>query len=349
MFRLTVLFLATLFWNGDQHRIRTGWRLLIHLFLWIGIPALLSAVIISLLGPILNQQIPGSAVLAQRVISSTLTLVGAIAGTWIAVRFLDHRPFVDLGFHFNRQWWIDLLFGLALGALLMGLIFMTEWSLGWIEITGSFTTSSRSVTGDRLPFAVSILGPFVVFIVVGITEELLSRGYQLRNLAEGFNFPWMGPRGAILMAWLLSSSLFGLLHVFNPNASAVSTVNLILAGLFLGLGYILTGSLAIPIGLHITWNFFQGNVFGFPVSGNDFSTATFIAIRQGGPELWTGGAFGPEAGLIWRRRNGARCAVDLALGPMVGWRPTDLYRTGKLFGTRQSDKIGRNRSQCSHS
>ncbi|MEO1443025.1 MAG: hypothetical protein AAFV33_21670, partial [Chloroflexota bacterium] len=56
-------------------------------------------------------------------------------------------------------------------------------------------------------------------------------------------------------------------------------------------------SLAIPVGLHISWNFAQGNIFGFPVSGTD-AGATFIAIEQGGPQLWTGGAFGPEAGLI---------------------------------------------------
>jgi hypothetical protein len=64
------------------------------------------------------------------------------------------------------------------------------------------------------------------------------------------------------------------------------------------MGALLTGELAIPIGVHITWNFFQGNVFGFPVSGSDFSMATFIGIQQGGPELWTGGPFGPEAGLL---------------------------------------------------
>ncbi len=87
-----------------------------------------------------------------------------------------------------------------------------------------------------------------------------------------------------MLAWFASSIALGVLHVFNPNASLISTLYLVLAGLFLGLGLVMTGSLAIPIGLHITWNFFQGNVFGFPVSGNDYPGATIFSIEQGGPD-----------------------------------------------------------------
>jgi hypothetical protein len=66
----------------------------------------------------------------------------------------------------------------------------------------------------------------------------------------------------------------------------------------LGFGYVLSGELAIPIGLHITWNLFQGAVYGFPVSGFGPFGATFLATEQGGPKLWTGGSFGPEGGLL---------------------------------------------------
>jgi uncharacterized protein len=226
-------------------------------------------------------------------IGSLASLLSAFFSVWLAGRVLDRRPFVDFGFRLDGGWWLDCLFGMVLGALLMTTIFLIELGLGWVTVEGAFETVEP---GRR--FALAILLPAGIFVCVGVYEETLSRGYQLRNAAEGLNYPVLGPHGAVLLAWVLSSIFFGALHAANPNATTVSTLNIAMAGLMLGFGYVLTGELAIPIGLHITWNFFQGSVFGLPVSGLRPVGATFLSTEQGGPTLWTGGPFGPEAGLL---------------------------------------------------
>jgi hypothetical protein len=129
------------------------------------------------------------------------------------------------------------------------------------------------------------------------SEEIIARGYQIKNLAEGLNLRSLGPKWALVFAMLLTSVLFGLGHAVNPEATALSTFGLFLAGIFYGVTYVLTGELALVIGFHIAWNFFENSVFGFPVSGEQFGVS-FISIQQSGPEFWTGGAFGPEAGLF---------------------------------------------------
>ncbi len=220
-------------------------------------------------------------------------LVGAILSVWLAGRFLDRRPFKDFGFHLSAGWWLDLLFGMALGALLISAVFLVELGLGWVRITGALETF-----GTGSPFALAFLFPVAVFLCEGVTEETIFRGYQLRNAAEGLGGTILGPRGAVLLAWVLSSVFFGALHADNPDATALSTFNIVLAGLMLGFGYVLSGELAIPIGLHVTWNLFQGTVYGLPVSGFGPFGATFLSTKQGGPDLWTGGSFGPEGGLL---------------------------------------------------
>jgi membrane protease YdiL (CAAX protease family) len=133
--------------------------------------------------------------------------------------------------------------------------------------------------------------------VVAINEELAFRGYQLRNLAEGLAGQRVGPRLAIAGAWAISSLAFGLGHATNESATVLSTLNLVAGGILLSLPYLLTGELALSIGLHTSWNLFQGSVYGFPVSGSVPSRRVLIP-EQSGPELWTGGAFGPEGGLL---------------------------------------------------
>jgi membrane protease YdiL (CAAX protease family) len=244
--------------------------------------------------------------------SGVAGLVGAMLSVWVAGRFLDRRSFSDFGFHLGAGWWLDLLFGMFLGGLLMSTIFFVELGLGWVEVVGAFETFGTGV---------SILLPIVMCLCVGIYEETVFRGYQLKNGAEGLNYPALGPRGAVLVAWVLTSVFFGLLHANNPNATLLSTLNIVLAGLMLGFGYVTSGELAIPIGLHIAWNFFQGAVYGFPVSGFGPFGATFLATRQKGPDLWTGGPFGPEAGLL--------APVVMLLGILLIALWTRL-RTGKV-------------------
>lgn len=300
-----------LFWNEAEGRLRAGWRLLLQFLLMVALSVLVGAALYGL---------PGTP--AKTAVISLLALGGSVL---LAGRWLDRRPLRSgFGLQLGAAWWADLAFGLVLGVVLMAAVFEAERRLGWIAVSLSGTLMGAGY-GRALAEAA------FVFVAVGLYEELWSRAYHLTNLAEGLR-GLLGARGAVVGGWMLSSLLFGLLHVFNPNASAMSTLNIMAAGLLLGLGYVLTRRLALPIGLHITWNFAQGVLFGFPVSGSEaFSQARVFNVDQGGPPLWTGGAFGPEAGLVgllamllgifailvWvRYRAGAlRLRLDLAAPP----------------------------------
>jgi uncharacterized protein len=286
-----------LFWNSSQRRLRMLWRLLVYVLVLVVLVFGLEA-LVGLLGG------PGSFYPASNLLQAGSMVLAA----WLVGRFVERRSLAGYGFHLSRRWWRDLAFGMLLGALLMALIFAVEVAAGWVTVTGTFRTSSSFARG----FGYALL----MFVGVAVSEELFVRGYLLRNLAEGLNWGRLGPRGSLLVAWVATSALFGLLHLANPNATMVSTGSLMVAGLFLGLGLILTGELAIPLGVHLTWNLFQGNVFGFPVSGTTAGT-TVLAIRQGGPLLWTGGAFGPEAGLVGL---GAVLLGSLLVGLYVRWQ-----------------------------
>ena len=293
--------LRALVWNDEERRVRALIRVILH-----ALALIVLSIALAILGQLLGVELPGG-------LSAPSTLVTAAAvvlGTWACARALDRRPLVDLGLKFNPRWWAELGAGVVIGGLLMALIFVVELGAGWLTI------EDRYVASPDVPFGVAILDPLVTFIAVGIYEELFSRGYHLRNLAEGLRGLKLGVElrsgAALILATLLSASVFGLLHAGNDNASAISTINVALAGGMLAMGMIWTGQLALPIGLHIGWNFFQGNVFGFPVSGNFMGPRVF-AIEQGGDALITGGAFGPEAGVI------GIAAMALGLGLQALW------------------------------
>jgi membrane protease YdiL (CAAX protease family) len=209
-------------------------------------------------------------------------MISIVLATWFARRFIDRRSLRSLGLNISQQTWADLAIGFLIPALLMGLIFTIELLLGWTSID-SWAWQQAQI-GIVLK---GLLSGLLAFIFVGINEEILSRGYHLQNLRDGLNLNW---------ALLISSGIFALLHAGNPNSSWISTLGILCAGFFLAYGWIRTGQLWLSIGLHIGWNFFEGNVFGFPVSG--LTTFRLVHHTTTGPEIITGGAFGPEAGLI---------------------------------------------------
>jgi hypothetical protein len=287
--RIVAARLAAPFWNADERRPRALLRL-------VGFGVVATALTRLAAAAGLVGRLQGG----QPALVALTGLVLALVSLWITARLLERRPLADSGLRLDRASARELAAGLALGALLMAGVFATEIALGWVTVKGVFRSAQQGV-----PFGVAFLTPLLVFFCVGIYEEAVVRGFLMRTLAEGFSGRLVPPRTALLLAAMLSSAFFGLGHRNNPNATVVSTLNIAMAGMFLALPYLLTARLALPIGLHITWNLFQGSVFGFPVSGLTSLATTVVAIDQRGPAAWTGGVFGPEGGLLGLLAMGA--------------------------------------------
>lgn len=309
-------YVVPLFWNRESCRPRLPYRfgLAFALFLVVGsvystvVPAL-DYVVVAAFGLV---RVPGGA--AAAAIRLLLPVIGTAlvcATVYLAGRLFDRRRFRDFGFRLGPEWYRDLAAGLALGALLMTGVFLVQFALGWVAVTGTFETTRPG------GFWIWFLTMAVTFAGVGVYEELLVRGYLLTNVAEGLQVGPVDERLAVGLATLFTAGVFGLLHALNPNAGLASTVGISLAGVLLGLGYVLTGELALPIGFHVTWNAFQGLVYGFPVSGLSIGVR-LLAVEQSGPGLWTGGRFGPEAGLIGILAVLAGCGLTVAYARYTG-------------------------------
>src|SRR4051794_33132180 len=171
--------LLWLFWNQVEGRLRAGWRVLIQLICYLYAPPLLFLAIGVPISLFLTRLFPELAPLTERLALFALRLAGVLGSTWLVVRFIDHRRWSDMGLTINRSWCIDFLFGLCLGSLLMSLVFVVEYVAGWVTVRGVFAVDLRAT-----PFLVALIGPLVVSLVISIIEEILARGYQLRNMAE---------------------------------------------------------------------------------------------------------------------------------------------------------------------
>ena len=222
---------------------------------------------------------------------STLVACGLGVAAYVAyVRRIEQRPAVELARAGAGR---ELGSGLVLG------VSMFAATIGTLALLGCYRVEGRH--------ELSIIAiPLVAAIGTAFIEEIVFRGIVFR-IVEGALGTWI--------ALILSSAIFGLLHLVNPHATLQGAVAIVFeAGVMLAAAYVLTRRLWLPIGIHAGWNFTQGGIFGVSVSGQPSGGLLDGALS--GPEWLSGGSFGAEASIV-------AVALGIALGATLlamAWR-----------------------------
>ncbi|SDB89176.1 hypothetical protein GA0111570_106195 [Raineyella antarctica] len=201
-----------------------------------------------------------------------LMVVGAVLGYLIMARAVDgrRRPF-----ELDPGRWSGVLWGLLLGVALFTVCF------GILLLTGVYRITGTDTAGPWLVPALTM------GLMAGVVEEILLRAGLHRLVEQG-----LGTWGSAVV----SGTLFGLLHLVNPDGSLWGAIAIALeAGLSFALLYTLTRSLWVVMGLHAAWNLTQGMLFGAVVSGSGGNELGLLVSEPVGPDWLSGGSFGPEA------------------------------------------------------
>ena len=195
------------------------------------------------------------------------------------VKVIEKNALSSLGF-VKRNWLKYLGWGIMFSLVQMGVIALVYQVSG----IGSFELNELSL--EPILF---ILGLFPFWLLQGGTEEVATRGWLLTRIAARSNLP---------LSIVISSSLFGILHMGNAGVTFLSVLNIILDGVLAGLLFIYTDSIWLVVAQHGTWNYVQGNLLGFQVSGTGADTSIFSFTMGSGPDWLTGGTFGAEGSII---------------------------------------------------
>lgn len=216
-------------------------------------------------------------------IGFTFILIGSFLPlfflVWLWLRVVEQRPLWTTGM--TRPVAKPYLRGLGIGLLLFGSAVLLLGLLGFLDIESSGQDLWITLGGTLLV----LLG----WVVQGAAEEVLARGFLMPILSVRW-----GPAAGVI----ISSLFFSILHLANPNLSSISLINLFLFGLFTALYALFEGGIWGVFAIHAIWNWAQGNLFGFSVSGMDTQSSMLIDLMEVGPDWVTGGLFGPEGGIV---------------------------------------------------
>jgi membrane protease YdiL (CAAX protease family) len=292
---------------NDAGRLRSGWRIGIFVFVYIacwfafGFAVRVFAFTVHSI-PFFSRPLVADLIFRLTLIASAVT-----AGS-LCNRFLEGLPWRAFGLGFHERWWRDLLIGSLIGILSLVIAAAIAFAGGGLRF--SFSGSSL------LPLTLrTLIATAVLFVFAGLGEEALFRGYPLQTLTRA-HLVWL--------AILVTSLLFGAAHLGNPNVVAgITFTNTVLAGVWLTVAYLRTRSLWFPLGVHWSWNWALGSVFGLPVSGLKLSSNPLMLAVDHGPAWLTGGDYGIEGGVA--------CTFALAISTLFIWKTRLVSATPELL------------------
>lgn len=213
-------------------------------------------------------------------ILSLLSTVFAILLCFLWVKIIEKRKISSLGLK-RDKFFIKFIKGFGIGVLLFSSLVFIMYIFGVINLEQGINVGVK--------FIPSILIIIPGWIIQSSSEEIISRGWLMHVV---------GAKYKPIIGLIVSSIVFGLLHIFNPNVNILSMSNLILTGVMFGLYVIYTQDIWGVCGLHAAWNFSQSNIFGFNVSGMEIESGSLFKFSLDGPNILTGGSFGPEASIL---------------------------------------------------
>jgi membrane protease YdiL (CAAX protease family) len=300
--------LRQIFINGAG-RLRSGWRLLVFVLIYIFLLFLLTSGVrvVYALTKYLVPGLAGHNNLADLVFRLIL-LISSLGAGFFCTRALEGLPWRALGLSFHEGWLRDLLLGSAIGVASLALATGIATAGGGLRFS-FFTAATLPQVAQTLLFSA------IIFIFAALAEEALFRGYPLQTLTRA---------GLASLGVLLTSVPFAAIHLKNPNVvQGFTFVNTALAGVWFAIAYLRTRSLWLPLGIHWAWNWAQGSLFGLPVSG--ITRLAPHPLLQGtdlGPAWLTGGSYGIEGGLA--------CTVTLVISTLFIWRTRLVTVTDEL-------------------
>lgn len=295
--------------TNQAGRLRSGWRLVVFALIYIALLFLISTavrifyVIASLIAPGLR---PGP--YFENIVFRLILLAAALVVGYLCTRWLEDLPWRALGLSLHARWLRDFFVGSIIGITSLAL------ATG-IATAGGGLRFSAPDRGLLLQIGHTLVFSAALFIIAALAEEALFRGYPLQTLARA-GLAWLGV--------LLTSVPFAAVHLRNPNVvQGFTFLNTALAGVWLAAAYLRTRSLWFPLGVHWSWNWALGSLFGLPVSGiTNIAPHPLLHGVDLGPAWLTGGSYGIEGGVA--------CTITLVISTIFIWRTRLVSATEEL-------------------